>query len=714
MYWLALLLCLVGCSLATQLGQEALLAANELPVNIHDDAANITTIQLSSITEENAYTVLTHPRFPAHQVRVKKSNFCDPTVNVYTGYLDVDYGAKHMFFYFFESRRDPQNDDVMMWINGGPGCSSATGLLMELGPCSIDMNNVSTNGTIWNPYSWNNEANIFFLDQPVGVGFSYADYGETVETTEDAARNVHAFIAIFFETFDQFAGKPIHLSGESYGGRYLPAFGSYIYDQNQIAKAAGRHTINLKSILIGNGITDISTLYAGRYAIECGTAALEVPFQTISNCVRMRRALPRCEAAMQRSCIDMFDAIDCRAAVAFCDAELSTNYHASGRNVYDISKMCLGDSLCYLEQSAIADYLNGPDIRKLLGVEIPGNFTGCSRDVGTNFNAHLDKYAVPSQYYVAGLLERGVPILIYAGTYDWQCNWVANKLWVDKLEWSGKYVYNAEDWYDWIVDGNKAGETKTSGLLTFATLRGAGHMGTADNNRHDRLGTAPVNAGTSLSGLYLIPIGTLVAPLLVTAAPISRRQASNATSTALLVMQFADVLEQMESTFYSQALAQFQTSDFVTAGFSDPEVAIQQFTSIQSDESVHDTILQSTIQSLGGEPISGCQFDFTSVLTDVETMVTTARVVENLGVAAYMGAAHLISDPVLLTAAASIMTVEARHQTILNVLNGGSAIPQAFDIPFSPSEVLAVASPFISGCDIPIAAPWIPLPCLAR
>ena len=82
-------------------------------------------------------------------------------------------------------------------------------------------------------------------------------------------------------------------------------------------------------------------------------------------------------------------------------------------------------------------------------------------------------------------------------------------------------------------------------------------------------------------------------------------------------------------------------------------------------------------------------------------MAATARVVENLGVAAYLGAAHLISDPVLLTAAGSILTIEARHQTILNVLNGGSAIPQAFDIAFTASEVLAVASPFISGCQLP-------------
>lgn len=84
-------------------------------------------------------------------------------------------------------------------------------------------------------------------------------------------------------------------------------------------------------------------------------------------------------------------------------------------------------------------------------------------------------------------------------------------------------------------------------------------------------------------------------------------------------------------------------------------------------------------------------------------MAATARVVENVGVSAYLGGATLLTDPVLLTAAGSILTVEARHQTILNVLSGsGTAIPSAFDIPMTPSEILAIAGPFISGCDLGI------------
>ncbi|KAF9779565.1 peptidase S10 serine carboxypeptidase [Thelephora terrestris] len=442
-------------------------------------------MHLSELESMDEFATLSHPKFPYHQVRIKKTGFCDPTVNAYTGYLDVDAGAKHLFFYFFESRRDPETDDVMMWVNGGPGCSSSMGLLMELGPCNIDMDNVSPNGTTWNPYSWNKETNIFFLDQPVGVGFSYADYGEVVETTEDAAKNVHAFITIFFETFPQFSGRPFHLAGESYAGRYLPVFAGEVVDKNVVAAAEGRPTINLKSVLIGNGITDYTTLYEGRYMTECGTAALDVPLQSISECVRIKAVLPRCHASIQRSCIDIFDPIGCQAALSFCDMQTGSAFWATGRNVYDISKPCKGE-LCYEETGVIADYLNRPEVKKLLGVETPANFSSCSDPVYDGFVQHMDRSRVQTQFYVGQLLERGVRILIYLGTYDWQCNASSNKLWVERLEWSGQKEYLANSWRNWTVEDKKAGETKSSGLLTVATVDGAGHMMSLIYVPHDK------------------------------------------------------------------------------------------------------------------------------------------------------------------------------------------------------------------------------------
>ncbi|KAF7982285.1 hypothetical protein HWV62_28944 [Athelia sp. TMB] len=195
---------------------------------------------------------------------------------------------------------------------------------------------------------------------------------------------------------------------------------------------------------------------------------------------------------------------------------------------------------------------------------------------------------------------------------------------------------------------------------------------------------------------FSLSLIALAAPYLVSALPFKHKRAA---ATDILVLQFADVLEQLETQFYSQALSTFQVSDFTTAGFFDAQIPIQLFTSIQLDESTHSTTLQSAILAEGAKPISGCTFDFSSVLTDVATMAATARVVENVGVGAYLGAATLISDPQLLSAAATILTVEARHQTILNVLAGGSAIPASFDMALTPPQVLAIAGAFISGCD---------------
>lgn len=121
--------------------------------------------------------------------------------------------------------------------------------------------------------------------------------------------------------------------------------------------------------------------------------------------------------------------------------------------------------------------------------------------------------------------------------------------------------------------------------------------------------------------------------------------------------------------------------------------------SIVADESAHTTALEAAIKSFGAEPISSCVFNFDSVLTDVATTMTVARVVELTGVGAYLGAAGLLDDPRFLTSAASILTIEARHSSILNALNGGTAIPQAFDIPLAPNQVLAIAGAFISGCN---------------
>ncbi|KAF9242675.1 serine carboxypeptidase [Melanogaster broomeanus] len=418
----------------------------------YDDGL-FTPVEHLSTLSVDAFTTLSHPVFPNYSVRIKKSDFCDGTVNAYTGYIDIQ--ARHLFFYFFESRNDPATDDVIFWTNGGPGCSSSLGLFMELGPCRA----LTENGTTYHPESWNTNANLFFIDQPIGVGFSYADYGESVSTTEEAAKDIRRI--------SQFKGRPFHMAGESYGGRYLPVFAAEVYDQNAKLVEAGLTPINLQSSRIGNGMTDYYTMTPAYVDMQC-TAAVCVP-----DFEHQQAVLYSCLDARNgpvESCIDQYDAMNCGAARDFCSNELEQPFFETGMNPYDISKKCEGDpdSLCYPVTKYIRNYLDRPSTRTLLGVDpsITSNFTSCSDKVGIAFYNAQDEYH-ETYTHISALLERGVRALIYIGTYDWICNWVGNERWTLQMPWTGQEAF---------VDGHVAGKVRSAGGLTFATIDGAGHM----------------------------------------------------------------------------------------------------------------------------------------------------------------------------------------------------------------------------------------------
>lgn len=127
--------------------------------------------------------ILTHDSHPDHSLTITAHNangaainsdepsladVCPGATSGYTGYLNA--GSKHFYFAYFESRSKPETDPLVLWLNGGPGCSSMTGLFFELGPCFVNEDGESARE---NKDSWINAASVFFLDQPLGVGFSY-------------------------------------------------------------------------------------------------------------------------------------------------------------------------------------------------------------------------------------------------------------------------------------------------------------------------------------------------------------------------------------------------------------------------------------------------------------------------------------------------------------------------------------------------------------
>lgn len=215
-----------------------------------------------------------------------------------------------------------------------------------------------------------------------------------------------------------------------------------------------------------------------------------------------------------------------------------------------------------------------------------------------------------------------------------------------------------------------------------------------------------------LQGLATVSAATASAVLLR-----GQSTSSPAPSAAndLTLLNYALTLEYLEATFYTQGLARFSPADFQNANFyralqtasgvsgtppasgaSDTGLVqdIYAYLSlIRNHEQAHVRTLTATIRSLGGTPVSAPNFQFP--YTTVDEFIVLAATLENTGVAAYNGALPMISSPALITAGATIATVEARHAAYLNRLRGMNPFPDAFDAGKSMAEILQIAAPFL-------------------
>lgn len=382
-------------------------------------------------------------------------------VKQYSGYLDDEENDKHLFYWFFESRNNPESDPVVLWLNGGPGCSSLTGLFMELGPSSVNKKLKLE----YNPYSWNSNASVIFLDQPVNVGFSYS--GSSVSNTVAASKDVYALLTLFFKQFPEYAKQDFHISGESYAGHYIPVFASEILSHKKT-------NINLKSVLIGNGLTDGLTQYQYYKPMACGEGGWPAVLDA-GECQAMENAYPRC-ASLIENCYNTESVWSCVPASIYCNNAMIGPYQRTGQNVYDVRGKCEDSSnLCYSELGWISDYLNQDSVQEALGVEV-SSYDSCNFDINRNFLFQGD-WMQPFHRLVPGILEK-IPVLIYAGDADYICNWLGNQAWAEALEWPGQKAYNKVEMSDLLLsdDDSKIGEVKSSGNFTFLRLHAGGHM----------------------------------------------------------------------------------------------------------------------------------------------------------------------------------------------------------------------------------------------
>ncbi|KAH1224316.1 Serine carboxypeptidase-like 34 [Glycine max] len=358
----------------------------------------------------------------------------------YSGYITVnETHGRALFYWFIEATHRPKHKPVLLWLNGGPGCSSiGYGEAEELGP--FFPQDSSQPKLKLNPYSWNKAANLLFLESPVGVGFSYTNTSSDISELGDTitAKDSHTFIVKWFRRFPQFRSNKFYISGESYAGHYVPQLSELIFDNNR--NHAKKDYINFKGFMIGNALLDDETDQKGMIDYAWNHAVIsDGVYHNITT---------KCNFSLPDSTDDCIDQLN--------------KYFDNGWH-----RKPAGYDPCASDYTEV--YLNRPEVQKALHAnvtKIPYSWTHCS-DTITFWNDAPQSMLPVIKKLIAG----GIRIWVYSGDTDGRIPVTSTRYTLRKL---GLGI--VEDWTPWYTSKQVGGWTIAYDGLTFVTIRGAGHQ----------------------------------------------------------------------------------------------------------------------------------------------------------------------------------------------------------------------------------------------
>ncbi|CAI0416318.1 unnamed protein product [Linum tenue] len=416
----------------------------------------------------------------------------------YSGYVKLRPNqSKALFYWFFQAQHHASRKPLVLWLNGGPGCSSiAFGAAQELGPFLV-----AENGTrlVFNKHSWNKAANMLFLESPVGVGFSYTNDSNDVQKLGDrvTADDSHAFLINWFKRFPAFKSHDFYLAGESYAGHYVPQLAELIYERN---KAAPRSAyINLKGFMIGNAVINDETDAMGMvdFAWNHGIISDQL-HRNVKQCFadeysrrksrHRRQGSNNLEAEMMNCSnhlngfaqaytgIDIYSIYTplCLTTTTTTTPKFANNHHNLNVRTFfkDLWRHYKLPSSGYdpCTETYAKAYFNRPDVQKALHAnltKLPYPYDTCSSMI-----VKWDDTQDTVLPIIRKLIKAGLRIWIYSGDTDGRVPVTSTRYSVNSM---GLEV--EEEWRAWFHKSQVAGWVETyRGGLVLATVRGAGHQ----------------------------------------------------------------------------------------------------------------------------------------------------------------------------------------------------------------------------------------------
>ncbi|XP_049524907.1 venom serine carboxypeptidase-like isoform X2 [Dermacentor silvarum] len=382
----------------------------------------------------------------------------DYEVPSYAGYITVNpqYNS-NLFFWFVPSLRDPQNDPVIMWMQGGPGTSSLLGFFNEHGPYYLSEDG---NEAAFRELTWAQRYSMIYVDQPVGTGYSYTenDAGYARNQTE-VGRDLLEFLQQFFTLFGDLAQNEFYIAGESYAGKYVPTVGAALHENAD----SMRVKINFRGIAYGNGLTDpINMVDFGDFIYGIGLidrSAADHMTRVAKEAVDLLRAGRTIESGVIMDTL-FFGLLTHNT---FFKNVTGFEYYYN----YLIDKEP-EDSKTYKA------FVQKPEIRRALHVGQQG--FSMSRDlVAGHFVRDIMRSAVP-QFTV--VLESGYKVLVYSGPLDICVPTTHTEKFLSNVAWSHADRWSHEPRHIWrSADGKRLyGYKKTVENLNFVVVRNGGHV----------------------------------------------------------------------------------------------------------------------------------------------------------------------------------------------------------------------------------------------
>ncbi|CAN3371952.1 hypothetical protein DIURU_002536 [Diutina rugosa] len=402
----------------------------------------------------------------------------DAVPEMHAGHVDVGEGTKYFFWRFADSQRLPENQNrTMFWLNGGPGCSSMDGALLECGPFRIDDSQSVTH----NNGSWHRLMDMVYVDQPAGTGFSDVDGQSYAQNHFDIGTVFIQFMLRYFELFPEARDHSIYFGGESYAGQYIPFVLKAILDYN---RDHPDQPFNVKGAAIGNGWfspNEQSLWYIPFYRkaglLDETNPHLAELLQQHQKCQKIVDDIDRKWDDPDVNPVETDSSI-CENILSLLnkytlDTDAPTNEQCI--NVYDYTLRDSPGSCGMrwpLELKYVTPFLRRDDVIEALHVTDAHDWKECKGgQLSRQLNTRNSKPAV----HLLPEIAKEIPLVLFNGNLDIICNYLGQESFLNKLTWDNQRGFD-EGHQDWYHNGDVHGYMKSRSNISSLVIYNASHM----------------------------------------------------------------------------------------------------------------------------------------------------------------------------------------------------------------------------------------------